>query len=397
MANILSIKDLPLKNQKVLIRVDFNVPLDKSATIKDDTRIRASIPSIRYVLDQGGSVILMSHLGRPKGKDPQYSLKPCAERLSELLKKPVKFAKDCIGEDAFTLAKNLLPGDVLLLENLRFYPAEEHPELDENFAKTLASFGTLYVNDAFGSSHRAHSSTVFVPKLFPQKKASGFLLEKELLNLGNLLKNPEKPFIAIIGGAKISTKIGILHTLLKKVSALIIGGGMAYAFMKAQGIEIGNSLIEEGAEDEAVNLLKEAKRLQSPLILPIDLVVTDSIESPKEIMVVQGHVPKGFAGADIGPATRALFTKEIQKANTIFWNGPLGVFENEQFSKGTQTIALAIANTQCTSVIGGGDSSRAVNEMHLNDQFTFISTGGGATLEFIEQGTLPGIKALELN
>lgn len=390
----LSIKDLRLKNEKVLMRVDFNVPLDKSKNITDDTRIKAALPSIKTVLEKGGSVILMSHLGRPKGKSPEYSLAPCAKHLSELLNQPVLFAKDCMGDEAKQLSQNLKPGQVLLLENLRFYPAEEKPELDPDFAKTLASYGTVYVDDAFGTAHRAHSSTVSLPKLFPLKAACGLLLEKEIQYADKLLTNPERPFIAIIGGAKISTKIGVLHALLKKVDVLIIGGAMAYTFMKAKGIPIGNSLVEEKLEADALKLLQQAKDMAIPLFLPVDIVVTDSIDTPKEVKVVQGAIPEGFSGVDIGPETIDLFKNEIQKAKTLFWNGPLGVFENKRFNMGTKEIALAIAQIPCVSVVGGGDSAAAVNEMGLGDQFTHISTGGGALLELIEQGTLPGIEAL---
>lgn len=395
MTQRLSISDLSVKDQKVLMRVDFNVPLEKSAIIKDDTRIRESLPSIRYVLDKGGSVILMSHLGRPKGKpDAAYSLEPCAKRLSELLGKPVDFAKDL--EEAKHKASSLKPGDVLLLENLRFNPAEEKPELDPEFAKTLASLGTLYVDDAFGTAHRAHASTAEVPTYFPGKAASGFLLEKEIKFLGGLLRHPKKPFIAIIGGAKISTKIGVLKALLKKVDALLIGGGMAYTFMKAEGKMVGNSLVEKGLEKEALDIIREAKMLGIPLILPVDNIATDSLEDPKEVKVVAGGIPDGFSGVDIGPKTIALFKEEIAKAKTVFWNGPLGVFENPLFNKGTKEIALALAKESITSIIGGGDSVAAVNDMEVAEQITHISTGGGAALEYIEFGTLPGIEALTI-
>lgn len=390
----LSITDLSLKDQKVLMRVDFNVPLDKSATIKDDTRIRASLASIQYTLDQGGSVILMSHLGRPKGgPDPAFSLSPCAKRLSELLQKPVLFAKDCIGEEAKNLAKGLKSGRVLLLENLRFHPAEEKPELDPGFAKELASLGTIYVNDAFGSSHRAHSSITEVPKYFP-KKASGFLMEREIQFLENILEEPKKPFIAIIGGAKVSTKIGVLKALLEKVDALLIGGGMAYTFMKAKGQDIGKSLFEEGLVKDALGVLERAKKRGIPVMLPVDHVAADSVSDPKEEKIVKGGIPDGFYGVDIGPDTISLFKKEIAKAKTLFWNGPLGIFENERFSHGTKEIALSIAKSTSVSIIGGGDSVAAINECGVADKITHISTGGGATLEYIEQGDLPGITAL---
>jgi len=393
MSQRLSIRDLSLKNQKVLMRVDFNVPLDKSATVKDDTRIKEALPSINYVLDHGGSVILMSHLGRPKGKDPKDSLEPVAKRLVELLQKPVLFAKDCM--DAKEMADSLNPGDILLLENLRFYPAEEKPASDPNFAKILASYGTLYVDDAFGSVHRAHSSITEVPKYFPGKTAAGFLLEKELQFLEKLLEDPERPFIAIIGGAKVSSKIGVLKSLLEEVDALLIGGAMAYTFMKAQGVGIGRSLYEEGFENEAKEILKDAKERGIKLLLPLDHVVAESSDNPKEIKVVQGAIPEGFFGVDIGPKTVAMFKKEIQKAKTVFWNGPLGIFEKTEFSEGTIKIAHAVAESSCISVIGGGDSVSAVHDAGVEGQITHISTGGGATLEYLENGTLPGIEALD--
>lgn len=391
----LSLETLPVKDQKVLMRVDFNVPIDKSAIIKDDTRIRASLPSIQHILDRGGSVILMSHLGRPKGApSKEFSLLPCAKRLQELLGRPVLFAGDCIGDEAQHMAKNLKPGEVLLLENLRFYQAEEKPETDPSFAQKLASLGTVYVSDAFGTAHRAHSSTVSVPKLFPGKAASGFLLNKEIKFLGATLQNPKRPFIAIIGGAKISTKIGVLKSLLSKVDALLIGGGMAYTFMKAKGETVGKSLFEEGLEKEALLVIKLAEEKKIPVVLPVDHIVTDSLAEAKEIKAVQGSIPPGFYGVDIGPETIKLFKNSIAKAGTVFWNGPLGVFEDPRFSQGTKEVAKAIAESSLVSIVGGGDSVAAAHEMGVADRFTHLSTGGGASLEYVELGTLPGIEAL---
>lgn len=391
----LSLENLPVKNQKVLMRVDFNVPIDKSATIKDDTRIRASIPSITHILDRGGSVILMSHLGRPKGVvNKELSLHPCAARLQELLGRPVQFAGDCVGPEATHMAKNLKPGEVLLLENLRFHAAEEKPETDPGFAKSLAELGTLYVNDAFGTAHRAHSSTVSLPKLFPGKAAAGFLIIKEIKFLGETLQNPKRPFLALIGGAKISSKIGVLKALLSKVDSLLIGGGMAYTFMKAKGESVGKSLFEEGLEKEAILVLKLAEERKVPVILPVDHIVTDSLVDSKEIKTVVGSIPQGYYGVDIGPETINLFKGSIAKAGTIFWNGPMGIFEDPRFSKGTKDVAKAIAESSVISIIGGGDSVAAAHEMGVAGSITHLSTGGGASLEYIELGTLPGIEAL---
>ncbi|CRX39014.1 phosphoglycerate kinase [Estrella lausannensis] len=391
----LSLENLPVKNQKVLMRVDFNVPIDKSATIKDDTRIRASLPSITHILDRGGSVILMSHLGRPKGVvNKELSLRPCAARLQELLGRPVLFAGDCVGPEATHIAKNLNPGEVLLLENLRFHAAEEKPEIDPGFAKSLAELGTLYVNDAFGTAHRAHTSTVSLPKLFPGKAAAGFLIIKEIRFLGETLQNPKRPFLSLIGGAKISSKIGVLKALLNKVDSLLIGGGMAYTFMKARGESVGKSLFEEGLEKEALLVLKLAEERKIPVLLPVDHVVTDSLVDQREVKIVVGSIPQGYYGVDIGPETVNLFKESIAKAGTIFWNGPMGIFEDPRFGQGTKDVAKAIASSSAISIIGGGDSVAAAHEMGVADKVTHLSTGGGASMEYIELGTLPGIEAL---
>jgi phosphoglycerate kinase len=393
----LSISDLQLDGKRVLIRVDFNVPLDKHGAITDDTRIVSSLPTIRYVLDHGGKAILMSHFGRPKGKQAEFSLAPCAKRLSELLGKKVVMAPDCIGVAAESLAQKMRPGDVLLLENVRFYPAEEKPELDPNFAKKLASLGDYYINDAFGSAHRAHSSTTTVASYFPDKAATGFLMEKEITFLGGALLEPKRPFYAIIGGAKISTKIGVLKSLLQKVDALFLGGGMAYTFFKAQGISIGKSICEESMLTVAQEILAEAKRKNVQLFLPVDIVAATAFENdaPSQTFDVATGIPDEYQGVDIGEKTIAKWTEELKKGKTIFWNGPVGVFEFKAFAKGTDSIAKTLAQlTDATTIVGGGDSIAALQANGCADKITHISTGGGASLEYIEQGKLPGIEAL---
>jgi phosphoglycerate kinase len=396
--NTLSLKDLDLKNKKVLIRVDFNVPLTHNGLISDGTRIQESLPSIDHVLKSGGSVILMSHLGRPKGKrDPLFSLAPCAKYLSALLKTPVKMAPDCIGDEIETLVKNMKPGEVILLENLRYYPAEEKPELDPSFAKDLAKLGDIYVNDAFGTAHRKHSSTAVIAEYFPGKAAAGFLLEKEIGALSNILLQPQQPFFAIVGGSKISSKMGVLLSLATKTKAIFIGGGMSYTFMKAAGLGIGDSIHEDDQMQAAKDFSEFCKSHSVDLFLPIDLVVASSYgpDAPSQVIQVEEGIPDTFQGMDIGPKTRELWEKKLVQAKTIFWNGPLGVFEFPKFSEGTFTIARTIASLAgCSSIVGGGDSVAAINQLGLADQFTHISTGGGASLEFIEFGTLPGIEAL---
>lgn len=379
------------------MRVDFNVPQNSNGEITDDTRIKAALPSINYVLDHGGSLILMSHLGRPKSKpSPEFSLAPIAKRLSELLKREVIMAPDCMGEKAEKLVKNLKPGQVLLLENLRFYPFEEKPEQDPNFAKTLASYGDLYVNDAFGTAHRAHSSTATVAKYFTGKAAAGFLMQKEIDFLGDALLNPKHPFIALIGGAKISSKLGVIQSLIKKVDALLIGGGMAYTFLKAQGKKIGNSIHEDASLDDARNILKECQNAGVKLLLPVDFVIAQKIENNVQTQIVTADqgIPDGYEGADIGPKTVELFNNELKKAQTILWNGPLGVFEIPTFAKGTNAIAKFLSGLKSVRIVGGGDSVSAIQNAGLGEKFTHLSTGGGASLEYIEFGTLPGIEAL---
>lgn len=397
MEHKLSITDLAIKDKRVLMRVDFNVPLNNRLEITDDTRISAAIHSIKYVLEKGGSLILMSHLGRPKGKiNPSLSLLPCAKRLSKLIGVEVKMASDCIGNDVAKMAENLKPGEIMLLENLRFHGAEEHPDEDPSFAKKLASLGDLYVNDAFGTAHRRHASTSTITQFFPDKAAAGFLLEKEIKFLGEKVLKPKHPFYAIIGGAKISSKLGVLKALLDKVDALFIGGGMAYTFFKAQGIEIGDSLYEEDLIPQAKEIIRFAKEKHVKIHFPIDhVVVTEISESAVEkILSVSEGIPKGEMAVDIGPKTAGFFADELKNARTILWNGPLGVFEVSKFAKGTKAIAEAIIKTQAITIVGGGDSAAALQQLGYADRVTHISTGGGATLEYIEYGNLPGIDAL---
>ncbi len=393
----LSLYDIDLKDKRVLMRVDFNVPLDKDGEIRDGTRIQNALPSIQYILAQGGCVILMSHLGRPKGKkEEKFSLKPCAKYLSKLLEKPVQFSTDCIGASALSEAEKLTPGDVLLLENLRFYDAEEHPEKDPSFAENLAKLGDVYVNDAFGTAHRAHSSTEAIAQYFPGKAASGFLMEKEVSFLTSLSHNPKRPFYAVIGGAKISTKLGVLEALLEKVDGVFIGGGMAFTFLKAQGFQIGSSLCDETFLDEAKRFIAQCNEKAIRLLLPKDVLIADSVSEDAETktILVKDGIPEGWSGVDIGPKTLDEWKAALEGVSTLFWNGPMGVYEIQKFSAGTNGLAHALANLSCSTIVGGGDSVSAVNSLNLSKNFTHISTGGGAALEFIEQGHLPGIDAL---
>lgn len=393
----LFIEDLEMSGKKVLMRVDFNVPLDGDRNIIDASRIEATLPSIHYVLNHGGALILMSHLGRPKAMvNPDFSLAPCAAFLEKVLNCPVALAPDCTSEKTAEMAKHLKPGQVLLLENLRFNRAEEHPEDDPSFAKRLASYGDLYVNDAFGCSHRKHSSIYTITQYFPGKAAAGFLLEKEIRMLSSMLQNPKRPLVSIIGGAKISSKIGVLNSLLDKVDTLIIGGGMAFTFLKAMGIEIGKSIVEETFLDQAKAILAKAKEKKIPLLLPLDNVIVKEIngKSPTQVVATDKGIPSDFQGVDIGPKTIELFTKTIRGAKTILWNGPLGVYEIDAFAKGTNAIAKCVAESGAITIVGGGDSVAAIQEVDLADKITHLSTGGGATLEYIEFGTLPGVEAL---
>jgi phosphoglycerate kinase len=397
----LSICDLPLKGHRIFMRVDFNVPLDEHSRVTDDTRIRETLPTIEYALGRGARVILASHLGRPKGKvNPALSLRPAAERLRILLDERmgrgenVGFATDCVGLQAEEMANKLEQGQTLLLENLRFHPEEEAN--DENFAKHLAKLADFYVNDAFGAAHRAHASTVGITH-FVQKSAAGLLMEKELDYLGRALEHPERPFVAIHGGAKVSDKIDVIRNLLGKVNALLIGGGMAYTFLKAQGQEIGKSLLESDKLELARQLLAEAQQRQVRLLLPIDHTVASKVAADAEIQhIAPGQpIPADKMALDIGPETIKLFSAEIAQAKTIVWNGPMGVFELEPFASGTRKIARAVAaNTQAISIVGGGDSVAAVKDAGVEDKITHISTGGGASLEFLEGKKLPGVEAL---
>jgi phosphoglycerate kinase len=393
----LSIKDLSLKNQKVLMRVDFNVPLDKHLNITDDTRIKAAIPSIQYVLDHGGSVILMSHLGRPKEKPvPEMSLKPCAVRLSELLGRPVLMAPDCIGVNVEAMASQLQPGQILMLENLRFHKGEEHPDQDPEFVAKLAKLGNVYVNDAFGTAHRAHASTTLIAKFFPGKAAAGLLLQKEIQFLGELLTHPKRPFCAIIGGSKISTKCGVIEALMKKADMVLIGGGMAYTFLKAQGIKIGNSIHEDDFIDKARELLAMSGNGCARLILPKDIIIAQQVKEGSVFKTIESSqgIPQGYEGVDIGPETVIEFTKELEKSKTVLWNGPVGVFEIPTFARGTNAVAHVLAELDADTVVGGGDSIAAIQAAGLADKISHLSTGGGASLEYLEFGKLPGIEAL---
>jgi phosphoglycerate kinase len=397
----LSIRDLDLKNRRVFIRVDFNVPLDEHGRVTDDTRIVETLPTIDYALQHRAHVILASHLGRPKGKpNPKMSLRPVAEHLRILLDKTksrdcnVGFSPDCIGWEAEEMVEKLEPGQVLLLENLRFHPEEEAN--DENFAKSLAKLAELYVNDAFGAAHRAHASTVGITK-FVSKSAAGLLVEKELQYLGKVLANPERPFITILGGAKVSDKIEVIRNLMPKVDALLIGGAMAYTFMRAQGREVGKSLVEDDKLELARQLLAEAKSKGLTFLLPVDEVIADKIDPAAQVSTIDAAqpIPAGKMGLDIGPKTRDLYAAQIAKAKTVLWNGPMGVFEVAPFAHGTVAIAQAIAkNRAATSIVGGGDSAAAVHQAGVADKITHISTGGGASLEFLEGKKLPGVETL---
>ena len=392
----LTIDQLDLKGKKVLIRCDFNVPLDENRNITDDRRIVASLPTIKKVLQEGGAAILCSHLGRPKGQvKEELRLTPVAKCLSELLKVDVKMAPDCVGPEVQKMKAELKPGEVLLLENLRFH--KEETDNDPEFARQLAEGCDLYINDAFGTAHRAHASTVGVTKYFKQA-AAGYLIEKELKYLGQAIENPTRPFVAVLGGAKISGKIDVIKNLFIKVDALIIGGGMAYTFFKAQGYEIGQSLLEEDRIEMAKEILQEAKEKNIDFLLPVDVVAADKFDNDAQRKVVKvTEIPSDYMGMDIGPETIKLFSEKILTAKTIVWNGPVGVFEMSNFENGTRKIAEAIAEATkngAISVVGGGDSAAAVAKFGMEEQFTHISTGGGASLEFLEGKELPGIAAL---
>jgi phosphoglycerate kinase len=397
----LNIRDLELKGKRALVRVDFNVPQDKkTGAIKDDSRIVGALPTIKHLIDKGARVVLMSHLGRPDGQvNLQFTLKPVAERLSELLKQPVKFAADCTGPETLKMSKELKDGEVLLLENLRFHAEEE--KNDPAFAKQLSELGDLYVNDAFGTAHRAHASTEGVTKYFKQN-AAGFLMEKEIDYLSAALESPEHPFVAILGGAKVSDKIAVIENLIPKADAILIGGAMAYTFLLAQGKEVGSSLVEKDKFEMAKDILAKSSKIK--FLLPSDHIAAEKKEgepdkkgkptfsfiNPKEVT----DIPQGLAGVDIGPRTIAEYSQAIAGAKTIVWNGPMGIFETPEYAKGTFEVAKAVAASGAKSIIGGGDSASAVQQSGVAGKISHISTGGGASLEFLEGKVLPGVAAL---
>jgi phosphoglycerate kinase len=392
----LSIRDCDVKGKRVLVRVDFNVPLDNDRSITDDTRIQESLPTIRDVLERGGRLILMSHLGRPRhGREPELSLAPVAHRLGELVKNPLRFADDCIGPDVKQKAAALRDGEILLLENLRFHPEEEAN--DPVFAKELASLADIYVNDAFGTAHRAHASTAGVAE-FIQVRAAGFLMEKELRALGDALNTPSRPFLAVLGGAKVSGKVDLIRSLLERVDVLLVGGGMMYTFIRASGLEVGRSIVDEKHLALCKELLARTRPGRSRLLLPVDTIVAQEIDDAAPTREVSiADIPEDWTGVDIGPKTVDLFKAQIATARTIFWNGPMGIFEKPSFAEGTRAIARAIADATgrgAQTIVGGGDSVAAVNLMGIANRFTHISTGGGASLEFMEGRALPGVEAL---
>ncbi len=388
----LSVKDLSLKDKRVLMRVDFNVSLDEAGRITDDTRIVSVVPTIKYILDQGASLILMSHLGRPKGKVVEWlRMDPVAHRLGQLLGKKVLKLNDCIGPEVKETVSKLKPGGVILLENSRFHP--EETKNDPGFAKKLADLADVFVNDAFGTAHRAHASTVGVTQFLPA--AAGFLMAKELEVLGEILTRPETPFVAVLGGAKVSDKIGVLHNLLGKCQDILIGGGMAYTFLKAKGIEVGRSLLYPEKVKDADLIMRQAPQKGSHLLLPLDHRIAMEAKPNVEMRIVpQDKIPRDYLALDIGPETIKLFGKSIRKAKTVFWNGPMGRFEIEDFAEGTRAIATILAESGAKVVVGGGDSIAALQKMGLKDKMSYVSTGGGASLEFLEGKELPGVTSL---
>lgn len=393
MLNKKSIQDIDVKGKKVLVRVDFNVPIDENGSITDDRRIREALPTIKYLTEHNAKVILMSHLGRPKGKfNMKYSLKPVAVRLSERLEADVKLAGDVVGEEVKAMVDSLKDGDVMLLENVRFY--EEEEKNDKEFSKKLAELGDIYVNDAFGTAHRAHATTAGIADYLPS--AIGFLIKKELEIMGKALTSPERPFIAILGGAKVSDKIGVIENLLDKVDALLIGGGMAFTFYKAEGHEIGKSILEADKVELAGEILKKAEEKRVKLLLPIDIVVAPEFnnDAPRKTVSVD-MIPEDQLGLDIGENTREVFADIIKNAKTVVWNGPMGVFEMPNFAKGTFALAQALSECKGTTIVGGGDSAAAIEQLGFADKVTHISTGGGASLEFLEGKVLPGIDVID--
>jgi phosphoglycerate kinase len=390
--NKITIEDLDLRGKRVFIRADFNVPLDDNLMVTDDRRIRSTLPTINYAIDEGAKVILSSHFGRPKGKrDPKLSLAPVAKRLQRLLNKDVIFMPDCVGSQVESLVSKMKEGDVVLLENLRYHPEEE--QNNEEFARALASLADVYINDAFGTAHRAHASIVGVPKFLPA--AAGFLLKKEIEYLRGAIENPVRPFVAILGGAKVSGKINVLENLVGKVDKVLIGGGMAYTFIKAMGYEVGNSLVEEDMFETAQRIRRKLRGMGIKFYLPVDCVIAQGIETSTETKIIPTlEIPKGWAALDIGPATARLFSEAIQDAKTILWNGPMGVFEEDAFSRGTFAVARAVADAYALTIVGGGDTDLAVHRAGVSDAISFISTGGGATLQLLEGKELPGIAVL---
>lgn len=391
-----TINDIDFKGKKALVRVDFNVPLNEELKVTDDTRIRAAKPTILKILKDGGSCILMSHLGRPKNKENEFSLRHILKPLSDILGKPVKFVADCIGSDVTEAVSKLNPGEVLLLENLRYYKEETNG--DRNFAEKLSKLGDVYVNDAFGTAHRAHASTAIIADFFTENKCAGLLLASEVKNVKKVLETSEKPVTAIIGGAKVSSKITIIENILGKINNLIIGGGMAFTFVKAQGGKIGSSLVEDDKLALALEILEEAKRKNVTVHLPVDAIIADSFSESANTKIEEVNtIPDGWMGLDVGPKTNVLFAKVIAESKTILWNGPVGVFEMEKFSKGTKILGECIAEATengAFSLVGGGDSVAAVQKFGLTERVSYVSTGGGAMLEMLEGKTLPGIKAL---
>jgi len=393
----MNLTDLDLQGQRALIRVDFNVPLNEAREVTDDTRIRAALPTIQYVLEQGGSAVLMSHLGRPKGRDEEFSLKHILPRLEALLGQTVKFAPDCVEDSALDVTQSLQPGEVALLENLRFHPEEKGG--DEFFAGQLAENGDVYINDAFGTAHRAHASTAVIAKFFPEDKAFGTLLAGEIDALDKVLANPEKPLTAIIGGAKVSSKLGIIEHLIGRVDRLIVGGGMAYTFVQAQGGSIGTSLVEPEMHAQALAILEKAQSSGTELLLPTDTLCADAFAPDANTQVVPtSAIPAEWMGLDIGPETTARVVDAVLTSKTVLWNGPMGVFEMAAFANGTNAVAGALAKATAQSgaftLIGGGDSVAAINQAGLADQVSYVSTGGGAMLECLEGKVLPGIAAI---
>ena len=387
-----TVRDIDVNGKKVIVRVDFNVPLDENKNITDETRIKAALPTIRYLLDNGAAVILCSHLGRPKGEfNMKYSLAPVAARLKEIFPGKVTFAEDVIGDSAAKAVADIKPGQIVLLENLRFHAEEEKNDAD--FAKKLASYAEIYVNDAFGTAHRAHASTAGIADYLPA--VAGFLIGKELDIMGKALENPERPFVAILGGKKVSDKIGVINNLLEKVDTLIIGGAMAYTFYKAMGLETGKSLVEEEKVELAKSLIEKAEAKGVNLLLPIDTLVADKFGEDANVKNVdRDKIPADWEGLDIGEKSCTLFADAVKNAKTVIWNGPMGVFEIEKFAGGTKAVAAALAECKGTTIIGGGDSAAAVEQLGYADKMSHISTGGGASLEFLEGLELPGVAAL---